>query len=85
MRPDWGSVKVGFLRSAVLAKFTQNEELRSLLLSTDDAELVDRTGNDYGGDDGDVSDKNVLGCVLMEVSESLRAAEGAEPLSRPTD
>jgi ribA/ribD-fused uncharacterized protein len=83
VRPDWESVKIGVLRAALLAKFAQYDELRDLLLSTDDAELVDRTGNDDGGDDGDVSDKNLLGRVLMQVRELLRAAEGAERGAAP--
>src|SRR5260221_13150408 len=45
LRRDWESVKVGIMREAVLAKFTQHEELRALLLSTGDAKLVEHTEN----------------------------------------
>lgn len=34
LRRDWESVKVNVMREAVLAKFTQHDELRELLLST---------------------------------------------------
>jgi N-glycosidase YbiA len=75
VRPDWEAVQIGVLRAALLAKFTQYGELRDLLLSTDDAELVDHTEDDRGGG----SDTNLLGRALMEVRESLRAPENAEP------
>ena len=78
IRRDWESVKEGIMRDAVLAKFTQHEELRTLLLSTGDAKLVEQTENDaYWGDGGDGSGKNRLGIILMEVRETLRAAPDA--------
>lgn len=74
LRCDWESVKVAVMRQAVLAKFTQHEELRALLLSTGDAELIEHTENDaYWGDGGDGSGRNMLGRVLMEVRAALRA------------
>jgi ribA/ribD-fused uncharacterized protein len=73
LRRDWESVKVAVMRKAVLAKFNQHEELLQLLLATGDAELVEHTENDdYWGDGGDGSGKNMLGRILMEVRESLR-------------
>jgi N-glycosidase YbiA len=80
LRRDWESVKVGVMRAAVLAKFTQHPELRALLLSTGDAKLVEHTENDdYWGDGGDGSGKNMLGRILVQVRESLRSAQDAEP------
>jgi N-glycosidase YbiA len=76
LRRDWESVKVSVMRTAVLAKFTQHDELRNLLLSTSDAKLVEQTENDdYWGDGGDGSGKNMLGKILMEVREQLRAKD----------
>jgi ribA/ribD-fused uncharacterized protein len=73
LRRDWESVKVGVMRKAVLAKFDQHQELRELLLTTGDARLVEHTENDdYWGDGGDGTGKNMLGRILMEVRESLR-------------
>jgi ribA/ribD-fused uncharacterized protein len=73
LRRDWESVKVGVMRRAVLAKFEQHEDLRTLLLSTGDATIVEHTENDaYWGDGGDGSGKNMLGRILMEVREELR-------------
>ena len=77
LRPDWESEKVGVMRTAVMAKFTQHDQSRELLLSTGDAELVEHTVNDsYWGDGGDGSGKNMLGLLLMEVRDHLRAGTG---------
>ena len=61
------------MRTAVLAKFSQHHEIREILLSTGDAQLVEHTTNDrYWGDGGDGSGKNMLGQILMSVREELR-------------
>ena len=74
LRDDWESVKDDIMREAVLAKFSQNEKLRELLLSTGDAKLVEHTTNDaYWGDGGDSRGKNMLGQILMETRDKLRA------------
>lgn len=73
LRPDWESVKDAIMREAVLAKFTQHDDIRAVLLSTGDARLVEHTKNDdYWGDGGDGSGKNMLGQILMSVREELR-------------
>jgi ribA/ribD-fused uncharacterized protein len=73
LRRDWESSKDAIMREAVLAKFTQQEELRELLLSTGDVTLVEHTENDsYWGDGGDGSGRNMLGRILMEVRAELR-------------
>lgn len=73
LRKDWESVKVDAMRRAVLAKFTQHAELREELLATGDAKIVEHTDrDDYWGDGGDGSGKNMLGRILMEVREALR-------------
>jgi ribA/ribD-fused uncharacterized protein len=73
LRRDWESVKDALMREAVLAKFTQHDDLRELLLSTGDATLVEHTENDsYWGDGGDGSGRNRLGRILMEVRDELR-------------
>ena len=62
LRPDWESVKEEIMREALWAKFAQHASLRSLLLATGDAEVVEHTKNDrYWGDGGDGSGKNRLG------------------------
>jgi hypothetical protein len=80
LRRGWESVKDNVMRDAVRAKFTQHDELRLLLLSTGDAKLVEHTANDaYWGDGGDGSGRNMLGRILMEVREQLRATGGSSP------
>jgi N-glycosidase YbiA len=79
LRRDWEGVKDRIMRQAVTAKFTQYEELRELLLSTGDAKIVEHTENDdYWGDGGDGRGKNMLGRILMQVREELRAASSVE-------
>lgn len=74
LRRDWESIKVGVMMDAVLAKFSQHQDLAELLLGTGDALLVEHTENDsYWGDGGDGSGKNMLGQVLMRVRERLRS------------
>jgi predicted NAD-dependent protein-ADP-ribosyltransferase YbiA (DUF1768 family) len=47
--------------------------LRSLLLQTGDAEIIEHTKNDkYWGDGGNGSGKNRLGELLMELRTKLR-------------
>ncbi|GAC1460898.1 MAG: hypothetical protein PVS3B2_21860 [Candidatus Dormibacteraceae bacterium] len=72
LRPDWESIKVSVMLKVVRAKFSQHEELRSLLLSTAQARLVEHTENDgYWGDGGDGRGRNMLGQILMQVRREL--------------
>ena len=74
LRADWDEVKDDVMREAVRAKFKQHPDLRAILLSTGDALIVEHTQNDaYWGDGGDGTGKNMLGLILMEVREELRA------------
>ena len=73
LRPDWEAVKDDLMREVLRAKFSQHPELRSLLLSTRDAQLVEHTRNDrYWADAGDGTGKNRLGQLLMELRAKLR-------------
>ncbi len=74
LRRDWESVKVAVMRDAVRAKFTQHDDIQEILLSTGDAKIVEHTTNDsYWGDGGDGSGKNMLGQILMQVRDELKA------------
>lgn len=76
LRKDWEEVKDDIMREALRAKFTQNKDLKKILLETGDAELVEHTANDnYWGDGGDGSGKNMLGKLLMELREELKNEE----------
>lgn len=70
------------MREVVLAKFSQNEELKEILLATGNAYLVEHTpkkGRDsYWADDHDGSGKNMLGIILMETREKLGGASVAK-------
>jgi N-glycosidase YbiA len=73
LRSNWESMKDNVMRKAIHAKFTQHEELRTLLLSTGEAPLIEHTANDsYWGDGGDGSGKNLLGRLLVELREQLK-------------
>jgi ribA/ribD-fused uncharacterized protein len=76
--PDWSKTKFERMKGVLVAKFTQHQDLKDLLLSTDKARLVesatvDNTVNRLWGEVNGVG-KNMLGVLLMEVRESLRAA-----------
>lgn len=72
LRKDWESVKNNVMKKALLAKFTQHEDLKNLLISTGEAKLIEHTENDaYWGDGGDGKGKNFLGILLMQVREEL--------------
>jgi ribA/ribD-fused uncharacterized protein len=76
LRPDWEAMKDAIMREVVLAKFTQRNDLRDILLSTGDEALVEHTENDsYWGDGGDGTGCNRLGQILMSVREELRGKE----------
>ncbi len=78
LRKDWESAKDAIMHEAVLAKFTQHDDLREILLGTGDAEIVEHTENDdYWGDGGDGRGKNRLGKILMRVREELRGSKNS--------
>jgi ribA/ribD-fused uncharacterized protein len=72
-RKDWEKVKDDIMLDALRAKFTQNKELREILLGTGNAILIEHTKNDnYWADGGDGTGKNMLGVLLMKVREELK-------------
>lgn len=72
LRKDWETVKDDVMRRALYAKFTQHPELRTLLLATGTAELVENTPVDaYWGCGKDGTGKNRLGILLVELRERL--------------
>ena len=72
LRGDWEAVKDDVMRAALRAKLAQHADVRDLLLSTGDAEIVEHTTNDrYWGDGGDGTGRNVLGRLLMELRAEL--------------
>ena len=76
--PDWSQLKFERMRRVLHAKFTQHEDLRVLLLSTNAARLVEaaRTNNPVNRLWGEVNGKgmNKLGLLLMDLRNELRKA-----------
>lgn len=75
LRSDWENVKLPIMEEIVRAKFTQNEELKALLLATGD--LVLEEGNTWGdtfwGVDAQTREgRNHLGRILMRVRKELQ-------------
>jgi ribA/ribD-fused uncharacterized protein len=74
LRADWEQVKDDVMRRAVRRKFEVHADLRALLLDTGQEPIVENAPRDYyWGCGADGSGKNMLGTILMEVRESLRA------------
>lgn len=73
LREDWETVKFDVMKKALLAKFSQHEDLKRLLLKTGDAELVENAPKDYiWGCGTDGSGANHLGRLLMDVRADIR-------------
>lgn len=76
LRIDWEKVKDNIMRKVVLAKFTQHNDLKNLLLSTNKETIIEHTVNDkYWADGGNGSGKNMLGIILMEIRQALTSTE----------
>ncbi|MGW1280223.1 NADAR family protein [Streptomyces tsukubensis] len=77
LRRDWERVKDEVMRRAVGAKFRAHADIRGILLSTGDQEIVEDTGTDhYWGRGRTGTGKNMLGRILMRTRSRLRAEEG---------
>jgi predicted NAD-dependent protein-ADP-ribosyltransferase YbiA (DUF1768 family) len=61
-RYDWNNVKDNIMYYALYTKFTRNKKLRMLLLSTNNAILIDES---------DKSKQNKLGRMLMKLRREL--------------
>ena len=73
LREDWEEVKDDVMRKAVYAKFSQNIELKNILLDKDSEYIVENTSNDYyWGCGTNGSGKNMLGIILMEIRDKLK-------------
>ncbi len=73
LRKDWDQIKESVMKDALRLKVTQHTEIKDILLSTDDNEIVEHTPRDhYWADGGDGSGKNRLGILWMEIREELQ-------------
>jgi ribA/ribD-fused uncharacterized protein len=65
------------MRRAVATKFRTHADIRDLLLSTADEEIVEDTSTDhYWGRGRTGTGKNMLGRILMRTRRQLRAEVG---------
>lgn len=74
LRDDWDRVKDGIMLELLRSKFDRHPALRSMLIDTGDAELIE--GNTWGDTYWGVCDgvgQNKLGKLLMQVREELSA------------
>jgi ribA/ribD-fused uncharacterized protein len=75
--PGWSTSKFARMKAVLLAKFSQHQDLRGLLLRTGDTRLVesatvDTPVNRLWGEVNGVG-RNMLGALLMEVRSEIRA------------
>lgn len=76
LRADWGNVKDDIMRKAVLRKFETHADIREILFSTGNEDIVENSPIDYyWGCGADGSGKNMLGIILMETREILRSID----------
>lgn len=84
--PNWAKIKYDRMRQVLFAKFTQHEDLQELLLSTEDALIIEegRVNNVVNRTWGQVNGKgqNMLGILLMELRHKLRTQPLADTKPR---
>jgi N-glycosidase YbiA len=76
VRDDWEQNKVDVMRQAIREKFRLNTQLRDILLSTGDEELIEAAPYDeFWGSGRTGEGQNWLGRILMEVRSELHSAK----------
>ena len=79
LRDDWDKIKVKIMKNICMDKFTQFDELKKILLETNDAYLIEHTPvknrDKYWADDNDGSGANNLGKCLMDVRVAIGGKE----------
>ena len=84
---DWDDVRDEAMHKVVYAKFSKNENLRQILLSTEDEELVEDTTGWHDNIWGDCScpkcqyikGRNKLGKILMQVRDEIKTGKMQHP------
>ncbi len=79
IRPDWEHIKVETMEAIVTVKFRQNPSIMNMLISTDDADLIEGNlhhdnfwGNCICNKCRNIEGLNHLGKILMKVRELER-------------
>lgn len=70
-RPGFDKNKFDIMREAQVAKFTQNQDARKLLLSTGDAILIKSCDACTKCGFGEGSGRNMLGKILMQIRNEI--------------
>jgi ribA/ribD-fused uncharacterized protein len=64
------------MQCGVLRKFQTNEEIRQILLSTGDEQIIEEAPHEeYWGSGKDGNGKNRMGQILMAVRQELRQSQ----------
>jgi len=83
LRKDWETVKDSIMADGLLAKFSQHEELKKVLLSTGTAKILEKTTGDYYWGIGTKgTGKNMLGILLMELREKFQKEDSDKLLKK---
>lgn len=73
IRSDWDSVKDSIMMFVLRCKFTQNSQIKNILISTYNSYLIEDSPRDsYWGIGKNKDGKNMLGQLLMALREELR-------------
>ena len=72
LRDDWENVKDQIMERAIDAKFTQHNNLKNLLLSTNNRLLIENNKNDNYWAIGNGNGLNKLGIMLCNLRERLK-------------
>jgi len=73
IRKNWDKRKDSVMYDAVMAKFSQHEELSKLLFATGEQKIIEASANDsYWGEGEDGKGLNKLGKILMKVRTNLK-------------
>lgn len=79
LRPDWEAVKQDIMWQGVLTKFRMHDDIRRILLSTQDSILVEDSPTDYyWGCGKERTGRNELGKMLMQVRQWLLNQQGKD-------
>ena len=74
VRHDWEQVKAAIMYQAVLTKFLTHTDIQAVLLSTDEALIVEDSPTDYyWGCGSERTGQNQLGKILMQVRQAIRS------------
>ncbi|MFB6890837.1 NADAR family protein [Kitasatospora sp. NPDC056327] len=80
LRRDWERVRDDVMRRAVAAKFAAHADIRAVLLSTGDEDIVEDTTTDhYWGRGTTGRGRNMLGRILVSTRGRLRTGPAGTP------